>query len=131
MRNDSSNRHAKQSALKKIGKPKTWVKYKEKLCNALQKTSSYTKKIRSCKVDKAVYVSTLQRSQQILIDGARIKEKHISTQRNLNSLTSVFFYRFSATIISPLCAFTKIIFAKKPTHRGTRAFDWKPMKKSQ
>ena len=59
----------------------TWVKSKDKLLEALQETSSQTKKLRGCNyedVDKAVYEwFTLQRSQHVPIDGAILKEKEL------------------------------------------------------
>lgn len=75
-----------KDASEKFGVPKNtisaWIKNKDKLLAALGETSSQTKKLRSCEyeeIDKAVYQwFILQRSQQIPIDGAMIKEKALS-----------------------------------------------------
>ena len=57
------------------------MKSKDKLLEAVQETSSHTKKLRGCNhedVDKAVYEwFAVQRSQHVPIDGAILKEKEL------------------------------------------------------
>lgn len=72
-----------KEASEKFGVPKntisTWMKNKEKLLKGLEQNSSESKKIRSCnyeQVDKAVLKwFSLQRSQNVPIDGQMLKEK--------------------------------------------------------
>jgi len=72
-----------KEASEKFGVPKntisTWMKNKEKLLKGLEQNSSESKKMRSCnyeQVDKAVLKwFSLQRSQNVPIDGPMLKEK--------------------------------------------------------
>ena len=85
-----------KAASEKFGIPKntisTWMKNKNKLLQSLEQTSSNTKKLRGCdyeQVDKAVLKwFSLQRSQNIPIDGTMIKEKALFLQKNLIFQTS-------------------------------------------
>ena len=71
-----------KDAAEKFGVPKntisTWMKSKDKLLEALQETSSHTKKLRGCNYEWFA----LHRSQHVPIDGAILKEKALFTQKN-------------------------------------------------
>ena len=81
-----------KEALEKFGVPKntksTWMKNKDKLFEGLEQSSSDAKKIRSCdyeQVDKAVFKwFTLQRSQNVQIDGPILKEKALQFAKSFN-----------------------------------------------
>ena len=81
-----------KAASEKFAIPKntisTWMKNKNKLLQSLEKTSSNTKKLRGCdyeQVDKAVLKwFSLQRSQNIPIDGTMIKEKALFFAEKFN-----------------------------------------------
>lgn len=68
----------------------TWMKNKHKILQSLeeQKTASGSKKVRGCdyeQIDKAVFKwFTVQRSQNIPIDGNLIKEKALSFAKNFD-----------------------------------------------
>ena len=72
-----------KEASEKFGVPKntisTWMKNKDKLFEGLEQSSSDAKKMRRCdyeQVDKAVFKwFSLQRSQNVPIDGPILKEK--------------------------------------------------------
>ena len=66
----------------------TWMKNKEKLFEGLEQSSSDAKKMRGCdyeQVDKAVLKwFSLQRSQNVLIDGPILKEKSLQFAKSSN-----------------------------------------------
>ena len=66
----------------------TWMKNKDKLFEGLEQSSSDTKKMRGCdyeQVDKAVFKwFSLQRSQNVLIDGPIVKEKALQFAKSFN-----------------------------------------------
>lgn len=81
-----------KEASEKFGVPKntisTWMKNKEKLLKGLEQNSSEAKKLRSCdyeQVDKAVLKwFSLQRSQNVPIDGPMLKEKALQFAGSFN-----------------------------------------------
>ena len=76
----------------KFGVPKnaisTWMKSKDKLFEGLEQSFSDAKKMRRCdyeQVDKAVFKwLSLQRSQNVLIDGPILKEKALQFAKSVN-----------------------------------------------
>jgi len=66
----------------------TWMKNKQKLFEALEEVSSSSKKLRGCdygEVDKAVLKwFSLQRSQNVPIDGPMLKEKALQFAEKFN-----------------------------------------------
>ena len=82
-----------KAASEKFGIPRNtilaWMKNKNKLLQSLEQTSSNTKKIRECdykQVDKAILKwLSLQRSQNVPIDGTMIKEKVLFFAEKFNS----------------------------------------------
>ena len=66
----------------------TWMKNKDKLFEGLEQSSSDAKKMRGCdyeQVDKAVFKwFSLQRSQNVLIDGPIVKEKALQFAKSFN-----------------------------------------------
>ena len=66
----------------------TWMKNKDKLFEGLEQSSSDAKKMRRCdyeQVDKAVFKSfSLQRSQNVPIDGPILKEKALQFAKSFN-----------------------------------------------
>ena len=81
-----------KEASEKFGVPKntisTWMKNKKKLLEGLEQGSSKAKKIRGCdyeQIDKAVFKwFTLQRSQNIPIDGSFIQQKALQFAERFN-----------------------------------------------
>ena len=81
-----------KEASEKFGVPKntisTWMKNKNKLFEGLEQSSSDAKKMRGCdyeQVDKAVFKwFSLQRSQNVLIDGPILKEKALQFAKSFN-----------------------------------------------
>ena len=79
-------------ASEKFGVPKKtismWMKNKDKLFEGLEQSSSDGKKMRRCdyeQVDKAVFKwFSLQRSQNVLIDGPILKEKALQFAKSFN-----------------------------------------------
>ena len=69
----------------------TWMKNKDKLFEGLEQSSSDAKKIRGCdyeQVDKAVFKwFSLQRSQNVPIDGPILKEKALQFAKSFNFST--------------------------------------------
>ena len=84
-----------KEASEKFGVPKntisTWMKNKDKLFEGLEQSSSDAKKMRGCdyeQVDKAVFKwFSLQRSQNVLIDGPILKEKALRFAKGFNFST--------------------------------------------
>ena len=84
-----------KEASEKFGVPKntisTWMKNKDKLFEGLEQSSSDAKKMRGCdyeQVDKAVFKwFSLQRSQNVPIDGRILKEKALQFAKSFNFLT--------------------------------------------
>ena len=66
----------------------TWMKNKDKLFEGLEQSSSEAKKMRGCdyeQVDKAVFKwFSLQRSQNVPIDGPILKEKALQFAKSFN-----------------------------------------------
>ena len=81
-----------KEASEKFGVPKntisTWMKNKDKLFEGLEQSSSDAKKMRRCdyeQVDKAVFKwFSLQRSQNVPIDGPILKEKALQFAKSFN-----------------------------------------------
>ena len=81
-----------KEASEKFGVPKntisTWMKNKNKLFEGLKQSSSDAKKMRGCdyeQVDKAVFKwFSLQRSQNVPIDGPILKEKALQFAKSFN-----------------------------------------------
>ena len=81
-----------KEASEKFGVPKntisTWMKNKDKLFEGLEQSSSDAKKMRGCdyeQVDKAVFKwFSLQRSQNVPIDGPILKEKALQFAKSFN-----------------------------------------------
>ena len=81
-----------KEASEKFGVPKnaisTWMKNKDKLFEDLEQSSSDAKKMRGCdyeQVDKAVFKwFSLQRSQNVPIDGPILKEKALQFAKSFN-----------------------------------------------
>ena len=81
-----------KEASEKFGVPKntisTWMKNKDKLFEGLEQSSSDAKKMRRCdyeQVDKAVFKwFSLQRSQNVPIDGLILKEKVLQFAKSFN-----------------------------------------------
>ena len=81
-----------KEASEKFGVPKntisTWMKNKNKLFEGLEQSSSDAKKMRGCdyeQVDKAVFKwFSLQRSQNVPIDGPILKEKALQFAKSFN-----------------------------------------------
>ena len=81
-----------KEASEKFGIPKntisTWMKNKDKLFEGLEQSSSDAKKMRRCdyeQVDKAVFKwFSLQRSQNVPIDGPILKEKALQFAKSFN-----------------------------------------------
>ena len=81
-----------KEASEKFGIPKntisTWMENKDKLFEGLEQSSSDAKKMRRCdyeQVDKAVFKwFSLQRSQNVLIDGPILKEKALQFAKSVN-----------------------------------------------
>ena len=81
-----------KEASEKFGVPKntisTWMKNKDKLFEGLEQSSSDAKKMRRCdyeQVDKAVFKwFSLQRSQNVPIDGLILKEKALQFAKSFN-----------------------------------------------
>ena len=81
-----------KEASEKFGVPKntisTWMKNKDKLFEGLEQGSSDAKKMRRCdyeQVDKAVFKwFSLQRSQNVPIDGPILKEKALQLAKRFN-----------------------------------------------
>ena len=81
-----------KEASEKFGVPKntisTWMKNKDKLFEGLEQSSSNAKKMRGCdyeQVDKAVFKwFSLQRSQNVPIDGPILKEKALQFAKSFN-----------------------------------------------
>ena len=81
-----------KEASEKYGIPKntisTWMKNKEKLLKGLEQSSSEAKKMRGCdyeQVDQAVLKwFSLQRSQNVPIDGPMLKEKALQFAERFN-----------------------------------------------
>ena len=81
-----------KEASETFGVPKntisTWMKNKDKLFEGLEQSSSDAKKMRRCdyeQVDKAVFKwFSLQRSQNVLIDGPILKEKALQFAKSFN-----------------------------------------------
>ena len=81
-----------KEASEKFSVPKntisTWMKNKDKLFEGLQQSSSDAKKMRRCdyeQVDKAVFKwFSLQRSQNIPIDGPILKEEGLQFAKSFN-----------------------------------------------
>ena len=81
-----------KEASEKLDVPKntisTWMKNKDKLFEGLEQSSSDAKKMRRCdyeQVDKAVFKSfSLQRSQNVPIDGPILKEKALQFAKSFN-----------------------------------------------
>ena len=82
-----------KEASEKYGVPRntisTWKKKSEKLFNSLEKSSHTIKKLRGCdyeEVDQALYKwFVLQRSQNVPIDGALLKEKAMQFAETFDS----------------------------------------------
>ena len=80
-----------KEASEKFGVPKntisTWMKNKDKLFEGLEQSSSDAKKMRGCdyeQVDKAVFKwFSLQRSQNLPIDGPILKKRRFNLQKVL------------------------------------------------
>ena len=81
-----------KEASEKFGVPKntisTWMKNKDKLFEGLEQSSSDAKKMRGCdyeQVDKAVFKwFSLQRSQNVPIDGPILKDKALQFAKTFN-----------------------------------------------
>ena len=81
-----------KEASEKFGVPKntisTWMKNKDKLFEGLEQSSSDAKKMRGCdyeQVEKAVFKwFSLQRSQNVPIDGPILKEKALQFAKSFN-----------------------------------------------
>ena len=81
-----------KEASEKFGIPKntisTWMKNKDKLFEGLEQSSSDAKKMRRCdyeQVEKAVFKwFSLQRSQNVPIDGPILKEKALQFAKSFN-----------------------------------------------
>ena len=81
-----------KEASEKFGVPKntisTWMKNKNKLFEGLEQSSSDAKKMRRCdyeQADKAVFKwFSLQRSQNVPIDGPMLKEKALQFAKSFN-----------------------------------------------
>ena len=81
-----------KEASEKFGVPKntisTWMKNKDKLFQGLEQSSSDAKKMRGYnyeQVDKAVFKwFSLQRSQNVPIDGPILKEKALQFEKSFN-----------------------------------------------
>ena len=81
-----------KEAPEKFGVPKntisTWMKNKDELFEGLEQSSSDAKKIRRCdyeQVDKAIFKwFSLQRSQNVQIDGPILKEKALQFAKSFN-----------------------------------------------
>ena len=83
---------ANKEASEKLGVSKntisTWMKNKDKLFEGLEQSSSDAKKMQGCdyeQVDKAIFKwLSLQRSQNVLIDGPILKEKALQFSKGFN-----------------------------------------------
>ena len=80
-----------KEASEKFGVPKntisTWMKNKDKLFEGLKQSSSDAKKMRRCdyeQVGKAVKWFSLQRNQNVPIDGPILKEKALQFAKSFN-----------------------------------------------
>ena len=81
-----------KEASEKFGVPKntisTWMKNKDKLFEGLEQSSSDAKKMQGCdheQVDKAAFKwFSLQRSQNVPIDGPILKEKALQFAKSFN-----------------------------------------------